>query len=95
MVGRPRRGLTLSLAASLIVWNVVFDWQVQEAASQYARQQLSQAGSGRPSSIEDVMRPALGRSAGIASAWAGLALVAAIALTRSFERRQAGSRRVP
>jgi hypothetical protein len=89
MWGRPRRGLWLSLAASLIVWNLVFDRQVQEAASQYARQQqLSRTGIGRPSSMDEVMRPALGRSAGVATAWAGVTLVAALALTRSLERRR-------
>jgi predicted secreted protein len=96
MLGRPRRGLWLSLAAGLVVWNLVFDHQVQLAAREYAREQrLYAAGVGKSAPIESVMGPALRRSAGLAAVWAGVAVVATAVLARSLERRRRIADRSP
>lgn len=62
-----------------VLWNAIFDDQVREAARVYLRlQNRHEQGIGPAVHMQDVMRPAIRRGAGRASAWAGGVTVAGL-----------------
>jgi hypothetical protein len=86
-----KRRWWLLLAVGFVVWHVVFDLQVEDAATRYvAQQELAAQGIGQPVPIDEVMRPALTLSARVASAWSVLAVALAYVLTCSARRPHPG-----
>lgn len=90
--GRWRVLLVWAIFAA-VVWNVVFDRQVDVAAARFTRESVERyAAGGTPVTIETGYRPAVGRAAGQASLWAGGVLVVGVALTAARRRTANGGR---
>lgn len=88
-----RAAVGLWLAFGVVVWNVAFDVQQERAMKVYFyRVALHQSGRGPSVAIDDVMRPAAGRAARAASAWAGAVAGAGLLLVWYARRREAGGR---
>jgi hypothetical protein len=74
---RTRVSTALVLGVALVVWNVVFDRGISDAAHRYlALQQQRGDGVGPVVRVQDIMRPAAVESARRATAWTGLILIA-------------------
>ncbi len=84
---RARRvAVGLWIAFAVILWNVVFDHQVETAAKLYVyRQGLHEEGGGPLVTIDEVMRPAVAGGVLRASEWSLLAMgigLAGVAATK-------------
>ena len=70
-------GRWVAVAALLVIWNVLFDWQVRQAGDRFVTDQLQRHARGDPPVlIADVMTPAVRRAARIA--WVGVGVGAAL-----------------
>jgi hypothetical protein len=83
-----RLAAALWLLFGLVVWNVVFDYEVRIASDDYlARQGLHDAGVGPHVSIDSVMAPAKARGVIRASLWGGAIALAGLSLTAVASRK--------
>ena len=81
--------VALWLAATAVVWNVVFDRVLIRAGRDYVRTAADAAdGSGPYARIDDYMRPAVPRALVLATSAAGVMLAAGLVV---FRRRSAGA----
>ena len=81
--------LVLWAVLAFVVWNVVFDRRVYEAAVIFTQQQITSSQMGQPvASIEAAFRPQVRRAALEASAWGGSLLAAGFVLTMLLNRQK-------
>lgn len=81
--------LVLWAVFAFVVWNVVFDRRVYEAAVIFTQQQITSSQMGQPvASIEAAFRPQVRRAALEASAWGGSLLAAGFVLTMLLNRQK-------
>jgi hypothetical protein len=74
---RRRAAVWLWLLFALVVWNVVFDRVIVDAGREYVRVADAAAkGSGAYARIDDTMRPARSRALLLATASAGVIVIA-------------------
>jgi hypothetical protein len=79
-VNRRRVAAWLWIAWAFVVWNLVFDLVIIEAGRRYVRVASAAAASGEAyAKIDDTMRPARSRALWLATASAGVILVAGFA----------------
>lgn len=86
---RRRTATWLWILWAFVVWNVVFDRVIIEGGREYVRVADAAAkGSGPYAKIEDTMRPARSRALWLATASAGVILVAGLlAISATHPRR--------
>jgi hypothetical protein len=81
--------IILWLLFGFVIWNVIFDYEIRVATDEYlALQGAHDAGRGPSVTIDAVMGPAKMRGLRRASAWAGAAAAAGIALTLAVARKR-------
>lgn len=73
---RITRGIAIAgavwLGLCFVLWNVIFDREVQRAEKQYVeRQDLHEQARGPAVTIDEVMRPGVRRALKVASGWSG------------------------
>jgi hypothetical protein len=79
-LNRRRAAVWLWIAFAFVVWNLVFDLVIIEAGRRYvAVARAAAAGSGPYAKIEDTMRPARSQALWLATASAGVILIAGFA----------------
>ena len=79
---RPRTILGVTLVAALVVFAVVQDRVTASGARQYVTlQRAALAAGGAPITIEQVMRPAIRRSARQGSMWAAMVMAGGLAVS--------------
>jgi hypothetical protein len=94
-MNRSRLAIVLWLAWAAVVWNVVFDRVLVVAGREYVRSAMAAAnGSGTYAHIDDVMRPAVPRAVGAASAAAGLIVLVGLVAVRLAARRATSTERL-
>ena len=82
-VDRRRAARWLWILFAFVVWNVVFDRVIIEAGREYVRVADAAAkGSGPYARIDDTMRPAQSRALWLATASAGVILIAGLGALR-------------
>lgn len=88
---RPRTVLFLSLAAATVVFCIVQDRVTADGARQYVElQRAAAAGRGHPVTLDEIMKPAVGRSVRQATAWSLVVVVAGVAAARVVHTRSGG-----
>ena len=94
-INRPRLAVTLWIVFAVVVWNVVFDRVLVVAGREYVRCATAAAnGSGTYARIDDVMRPAVPRALGAASAAAGVIVLVGLVAVRLAARRATSTARL-
>ncbi|MDE3155261.1 MAG: hypothetical protein KGN76_09165 [Acidobacteriota bacterium] len=85
--------LGLWIALGVVVWNVVFDYEVRTAARQYVYEAtLAFRGEAPPVGMDEMMRPAIARGVRLGTEWGGGLAVAGLAAIAWAGRRRTSGR---
>lgn len=89
MILRPRAVLVITALAAVVVFAVVQDRVTAAGARRYVMvQRDALAGRGQLVTVDQIMRPAIGRSVQQGLMWGGVVLVAGLSLAGVVSARQ-------